>query len=194
MQYKRLFLAAVIGAICSFSAVLAADATRQTYAHAKAGLAKAKLSLAEAVDAALKKVPRGKAVEANLEHGTKATVFLIEVVSREKHLDVEIDSATGEVLGVEEEQEGTEEAKKGTDEPDDEELENEAAERSKTSLAEAIRTAGKELQKGKPFAAAFERKEGKLVVKVELLNGDDVSVIDVDAETGKLLKVKNGGK
>jgi uncharacterized membrane protein YkoI len=107
---------------------------------------------------------------------------------------VEIDSVTGEVLGVEEEREETEEAKKGTDEPDDEELEDEAAETSKTSLADAIRTAGKELRRGKAFAAEFKRKEGKLVVEVELLNGDELGVVNIDAATGKMLKLKNDGK
>ena len=154
-------------------------------------MAKAKLTLAEAVDAALKKVPKGKAVEAGLEHGDDGTVFLIEVVSGKKHLEVEIDSATGEALDVEEENEATEEAEKGADEPDDEELENEAAATSKTSLADAIRTATKEVKKGKAFNAEFQREQGKLVIEIELLDGDDVKVVNIDAKTGKMLKVKN---
>lgn len=89
-------------------------------------MAKPKLTLAEAVDGA-EESAQGAAVEAGLEHSEQGTVLVIEVVTGQKHLDVEIDAATGEVLGVEEEQEEAAEAKKGTDEPDDEELENEAA-------------------------------------------------------------------
>lgn len=190
MKCTYLALAAVITTALAFAAVASDDQDRQDYARAKAGLAKAKLTLADAVDAALKKVPKGKAVEAGLEHGEDGTVFVIEVVSGAKHLEVEIDSATGEVLGVEEENEEAEERAKGTDEPDDEELENEAALTSKTSLADAIRTAAKEVKKGKAFDAEFQREQGKLVVEVELLDGDHVKVVNIDAKTGKMLKVQ----
>jgi uncharacterized membrane protein YkoI len=191
MKCTYLALAAVVATTSTFATLASADLDRQDYARAKAGLAKAKLTLADAVDAALKKVPKGKAVEAGLEHGEDETVFVIEVVSGAKHLEVEIDSATGEVLGVEEENEETEERAKGSDEPDDEELENEAASSSKTSLADAIRTATKEVKKGKAFDAEFQREQGKLVVEVELLDGDQIKVVQIDAKTGKLLKAQN---
>lgn len=190
MKHQYLTLAAVILAVCTFSVAASEGDDRQDQARAKAGLAKAKLTLAEAVDAALKKVPKGKAVEAGLERGQRGTVFVVEVVSGQEHLEVEIDAATGEALDVEEENESSEEAKKGTDEPDDEELENEAAATSKTSLADAIRTASKEVKKGKAFDAEFRREQGKLVIEVELLDGDDVKVVNIDAKTGKMLKVK----
>ena len=190
MKHQYLTLAAVILAVCTFSVAASEGDDRQDQARAKAGLAKAKLTLAEAVDAALKKVPKGKAVEAGLERGQRGTVFVVEVVSGQEHLEVEIDAATGEALDVEEENESSEEANKGTDEPDDEELENEAAATSKTSLADAIRTASKEVKKGKAFDAEFRREQGKLVIEVELLDGDDVKVVNIDAKTGKMLKVK----
>jgi uncharacterized membrane protein YkoI len=190
MKWKYLAIAALMVVTCSLASFALDDDTDKDYARAKAGLAKAKLTLADAVDAAVKKVPKGKAVEAGLEHGKDATVFVIEVVSGAKHLEVEIDAATGEVLGVEEENEETEAAAKGTDEPDDEELENEAASTSKTPLADAIRTATKEVKEGKAFDAEFEREQGKLVVEVELLDGDHVKVVHIDAKTGKMLKVQ----
>jgi uncharacterized membrane protein YkoI len=190
MKCKHLAIATVMAATCSFAAFASDDDADKDYALAKAGLAKAKLTLADAVDAALKKVPKGKAVEAGLEHGEDGTVFLIEVISGKKHLEVKIDSATGEALDVEEENEAAEEAEKGTDEPDDEELENEAAATSKTLLADAIRTAAKEVKKGKAFDAEFRREQGKLVIEIELLDGDDVKVVNIDAKTGKMLKVK----
>lgn len=190
MKYRYLALVTVMATTFSLAAAASGDDARQEYARAKAGLAKAKLTLVEAVEAALKKVPKGKAVEAGLEHGEDQTVFVIEVVSGKKHLEVEIDSATGEVLGVEEEHEEAEEGKKGTDEPDDEGVENEAAASSKTSLADAIRTASKEVKKGKAFDAEFRRDQGKLIVEVQLLDGEDVRVVNIDAKTGKMTKVK----
>lgn len=190
MKYQCLALAAIILTSCSFAVAESDTDTRDDHARAQAGLAKAKLSLAEAVDAALKKVPKGKAVEAGLERGDRGAVFVIEVVSGQKHLEVEIDAATGEALDVEEEDEQSEETKKGTDEPDDEDLENEAAATSKTSLADAIRTASKEVKKAKAFDAEFRREQGKLLIEVELLDGEDVKVINIDAQTGKVLKVK----
>lgn len=190
MKHKYLILAAVILANYSFVIAAASADVRQDQSRAKAGLAKAKLSLAEAVDAALKKVPKGKAVEAGFDRREQGAVYVVEVVSGQKHLEVEIDAATGEALGVEEENETSEEATKGSDEPDDEELENEAASSSKTSLADAIRTASKEVKKGKAFDAEFRREQGKLVIEVELLDGEDVKVVNIDAKTGKIVKVQ----
>jgi uncharacterized membrane protein YkoI len=195
MKYRHLAVAGAVALVCSFAALSrAAEDEQQEYARARAGLAKAKLTLEQAVEAAVKKVPHGKAVEAAIENEKQGTVFEVEVISGKKHMEVQVDAATGEILGVEEEDEEKEEAAKGEDEPDDEELENEAAANSKTTLVQAIRAASKEVASGKAFDASFLRHEGKLAIEVELLDGSKVKVVHVDAQTGKLLKVKDESK
>src|SRR6185437_584186 len=103
MKYRHLAVAGAVALVCSFAALSrAAEDEQQEYARAKAGLAKAKLTLEQAVEAAVTKVPHGKAVEAATETEQQGTVFEVAVISGKKHMEVQVDAATGEILGVEE--------------------------------------------------------------------------------------------
>ncbi|HUY92577.1 MAG TPA: PepSY domain-containing protein [Pirellulales bacterium] len=191
MKYRSLAIAGAVALACSLAAVTrAGEDKQQEFERAKAGLEKAKLTLAEAVEAASKKVPDGKAVEAEIETEAGGAAFEVEVVSGTKHLEVKVDADNGDILGVEEEVEEEEEARKGEKKPDDEQLENEAAATSKISLLHAIRTASKEVEGGKPFEASFARHNGLLAIEVELLDGSEIKEVFVDAQTGAVLEVK----
>lgn len=191
MNYRRLAVAATVALACSLAAAArAGEGEQQEFERAKAGLERAKLTLAEAVEAALKKVPDGKAVEAEIETDATGAAFEVEVVSGTKHLDVKVDAVSGEILEVEEEVEEEEEARKGEKTPDDEQLENEAAASAKLSLLQAIAAAVKQAPGGKPFEANFHRHDGLLAVEVELLDGKLIKEVHVDAMTGSILEVK----
>lgn len=191
MNYRRLAVAGAVALGCSLAAaVWAGEDEQQEFERAKAGLERAKLTLAEAVEAALKKVPDGKAVEAEIETDAAGPAFEVEVVSGMKHLEVKVDAGSGEILEVEEEVEEEEEARKGEKSPDDEQLENEAAASAKLSLLQAIAAAVKEAPTGKPFEAGFHRHDGLLAVEVELLDGSLIKEVHVDAMTGSILEVK----
>src|ERR1700722_18554547 len=69
-------------------------------ALAKKALAKAKITMSEAVEIALKEVP-GKAVAGELVAEGDELDFMVEVIVDGKHKDVEIDAVSGKVEGVE---------------------------------------------------------------------------------------------
>jgi len=154
------------------------------HANARIALGKAKLTMEQAVAAALKEVPGGKAVEAELELESDNVVWEVEVVSGRKHMEVKLDAISGKVKEVEEE--GKEGEK---DEDEDEQAETDAA-KAKITLSQAIATALKEVPGGKAFEAETEREDGKLVFEIELLSGDKVMEVEIDAMTGKVLEVE----
>lgn len=159
------------------------------HANAKIALGKAKLTLEQAVAAALKQVPGGKAVEAELELEGDGVEFEVEIVSEGKHMEVEIDAVSGKVKSVKEEGED-DEKDEDEDEDEDEQAETDAAQ-AKITLSQAIATALKQVPGGKAFEAEVERKDdNKLVFEVELLAGDKVMEVEIDAMTGKVLEVE----
>lgn len=155
------------------------------HANARIALGKAKLTMEQAVAAALKQVPGGKAIEAELELEGDDVVFEVEVVSGDKHMEVTLDAVSGKVKEVEEE--GKEGEKDEEDE--DEQAETDAA-KAKITLSQAIAAALKEVPDGKAFEAETEREDGKLVFEIELLSGEKVMEVEVDAMTGKVLEVE----
>lgn len=188
-----LAIAGAVALTCSLSVLArAGEEERQERERAKAGLERARLTLAQAIEAALQKVPGGKAVEAEIESEAGATAFEVELVSGTKHLEVKVNADNGEILGVREEVEEEEEARKGEREPDDEQLENEAAATAKISLLHAVHTAVKEVAGGKPFEAGFVRHDGLLAIEIELLDGSEIKDVFVDAQTGAVLEVRQG--
>jgi len=156
------------------------------HANARIALGKAKLTMEQAVAAALKEVPGGKAVEAELELESDNVVWEVEVVSGRKHMEVKLDAISGKVKEVEEE---GKEGEKDEDEDEDEQAETDAA-KAKITLSQAIATALKEVPGGKAFEAETEREDGKLVFEIELLSGDKVMEVEIDAMTGKVLEVE----
>jgi uncharacterized membrane protein YkoI len=156
------------------------------HANARIALGKAKLTMEQAVAAALKEVPGGKAVEAELELEGDDVVFEVEIVSGRKHMEVKLDAISGKVKEVEEE---GKEGKKDEDEDEDEQAETDAA-MAKVTLSQAIAAALKQVPGGKAFEAEAEREDGKLIFEIELLSGDKAMEVEVDAMTGKILEVE----
>lgn len=187
MKFRRLAMVGAVALVCSLAAAArSAETLDELYKRARPALEQAKLTLEEGVEAALKKVPEGKAVEAMLEMEQGRAVVEIEMVSGTEHRYVEIDAATGEVLSVEDQPA----ADKNKREEEEEKTENEAATTAKTTLAEAIQIAREEVKNGKPFGACYHRKNGKLAVGVALFDGSMLKGVHIDPQTGKVLEVK----
>ncbi len=151
------------------------------HANAKKAVVKAKISLREAVEIALKKFPDGKAVEAELETEDDGIEYEVEVVVGGKHMEVEIDPVTGAIKEVEEEK---------VDPNDDEEKVEAAAAKATVTLLQAIDAAQKNVPDGKAFEAEPEMEDGKLIFEVEFVAGDKIMEVEVDATTGKVVEVK----
>ncbi len=158
----------------------------QEHANARMALGQAQLTMDQAVTAALKELPDGKAVEAELELAGEEVVFEVEIISGGKHMMVALDAMDGKIKGVEEEVEETE---------DEAEFEEELAEtdavQAKLTLSQALAAALEQFPGGKAFEAEAECDEGKLVFDIELLSADNrVMDVEVDATTGKVLDVE----
>lgn len=158
----------------------------QEHADARLALDQAKLSLEQAIETALKELPEGKAVEAELELEEGAAVYEVEILAGGKHMMVAIDATDGTVKGVEEEAEETE------DEAEcEEELAETGAAQAKLTLSQALAAALEQFPGGKAFEAEAERKEDKLVFEIELLAADNrIMEVEVDAATGKVVKAE----
>ena len=177
---KRIFVALVVGSypFCGAAVVWAADNDEPAgeQGEVRQGLAKAKISLAQASEAALKEVPGGKVVEAELDVDDDEVAFEVEIASADgKHLTFEVDARSGKV-----------EAGETEDEDDEDEEEDRAVAKAATSLLQAIDAAQEKMPGGRPFAASSELRRGKLVYAIDVLAGDDVTEVRVDAETGKI--------
>ena len=72
------------------------------------------------------------------------------------------------------------------DKPDSQEMARLMA--ARTSLAQAVAIAEKETG-GKAIDADFDNKNGTLSLEIEVLKDNNVSVVTIDADTGKVVKV-----
>jgi len=180
MKRTFMLMAAILLGFSGAAASMAADESDEL-AEVKAGLAKAKVTLAQAVQAALKKVPGGKAVQAALEVDDDEAQFSVEIIAADgKHTAVEVDAIEGTAEDVEEE----------TDEAGDDAAAEVAAAKANTPLLQAVEAAQKRVPGGKPFEASAEMEDGQLVFAVEFLSGDKIMNVEVDPATGKVLKVE----
>ena len=59
-----------------------------------------------------------------------------------------------------------------------------------TTFAQAIALAKEKVKDGKPFEIELEEDDGKSLIEVELLAGDKVMEVEIDAATGKVLSVE----
>ena len=171
-------IALLFGAV-AWAAETKEDETKE-HANAKKAVVKAKITLREAVEIALKKIPNGKAVEAELETEDDGIEYEVEIIAEGKHMKVEIDPTTGAVKEVEAEK----------DEEGDDEKAEEAAAKAPITLLQAIDAAQKSVPGGKAFEAKAEMEDGKLIFEVEFVVGDKIMEVEVDATTGKVLEVK----
>ncbi len=143
----------------------------------------AKVSIAQAVEAAQKEVAGGKVVEVGLEIEKEAAFFEVVVLSGEAVKEVKVDLATGKVLAVTEEKVDEHEAKELAEV-------KQAQAAAKVTLPQAAAAAEQEVRDGKAIAVELELKDGKPMYEVVLLQGDKVMKAAVDAATGKVGKVE----
>lgn len=159
----------------------------QEHADAKTALGMANCSLSEAVTAALKELPDGKAVQAALLLEGADAVYEVEIVAGGSHMMVALDAANGQIKTVEEE---SQESEAGEEPDEDEQAETDMAANAKITLNEAIAAALKEAPGGKAFEAETERENDKLAFEIEVLSGDRFLEIQIDAMTGKVLEIE----
>jgi len=158
----------------------------QEHADARIALGKAALTMDQAITAALKELPGGRAVEAELELEGDEAVFEVEILSAGKHMKVKLGATDGKIRGVEEEAEETEEEA----EQEEEQAEAEAA-TANITLSQALAAALAQVPGGKAFDADALRQEDKLLFEFEFLTADNrVVEVAVDTATGEVLNVE----
>ena len=154
--------------------------------NAKHGLDMAKISLVDAIQPALRKVPGGKAVQADLKNENGQPGFEIEIVdTKGKHLELNVDAMNG-MVGQAVEEKTTSETN-----ADDESAEDTAA-KAKVTLVRAIETAQKRVPGGKPFAACSQMENGNVVFSINFLVGNKIMNAQVDCQKGDVIEVKEG--
>lgn len=149
----------------------------------KKAIGAAKVTLAQAIDAAQKEVAGGKVIEAGLEAEKDATFYEVVVLSGEAVKEVKVDAASGKVLGVKDEKPDPDEEKELAEA-------KQAVAAAKVTFAQALESAVKEVKDGKAFKIELEMKDGKPTYDVALLQGDKVMKAALDAANGKVLKVE----
>ncbi len=163
------------------SAQAADDAEAAVHASVKKHLPKAKLTLEEAIDLALKKHPDGQAVEAGFEVEAGDYDYIIEISSGGKSYEVEVDAVSGKI----------EDDAEVTDAEADEQAAAQAVAKSKVPLSKAIAAALEAVGgKARAFDAGPRLADGKLVFEIGLLSGKDIYDVHVDSGTGKVLAQK----
>jgi uncharacterized membrane protein YkoI len=134
------------------------------------------VALAQAVDAALRKVP-GTVAEAELDDEHGKAVWEFDVLAQDgTWRDVTVDSGTGEVLGDR------------ADGNDDHDGAAEAALRKATLSAPAAADAALKAVQGHVTSAEFEHEHGKAFWEVDVTGKDGAEhEVTVDAASGKVL-------
>jgi uncharacterized membrane protein YkoI len=185
MQYIRLaimvLICACLSGIARADADEAADDEKAEHETAKAVLAGATIDLAKAIETAEAKIPGGKPIYATTSKGNKALRFDVFLLVGGSVTEVRIDAVTGKVKKVEENEdkdiENLDDAKK-------------VLKASKITFAAAIATAKGKVAGGKPFEVETELEDGKSIIEVELLAGDKVTTVEIDAVTGDVIEVE----
>lgn len=184
MKTATLALVSMSLAWCAAPVWAGEDQAREC-AEAKIALGEAQLTMEEAIETALTELPDGKAVEAEIDLAADGAVFEVEIISGGKHMEVTLDALDGRIKEVEEEDEESEEEAER-----EEEMAETGAAQAKITLGQALAAALEKVPGGKAFEAAAERDGDKLVFEIELLAGDQVTEVEVDAATGKVLKIE----
>ncbi|QKW40454.1 PepSY domain-containing protein [Actinomadura sp. NAK00032] len=177
---RGLLVSAVAAGVLAAGGTTAAFATAQDAPAAapSGGAAPAPaVALAQAADAALKKVP-GTVAEAELDDEDGTAVWEFDVLSQDgTWRDVTVDSGTGEVL---------------TDRADDRDDRDDAAEaaalRKASVAAPAAAGAALKAVQGHVTSAEFEHEGGKAVWEVDVAGKDgNEHEVTLDAASGKVL-------
>jgi uncharacterized membrane protein YkoI len=150
-------------------------------AIAKEVFEKAKINLSKAIDVAQAKVPGGKPFYAIAEKDDDQLVFLVYVLAGKNVTAVEVDAVTGKIDEIDED---------AKDDIDDLPDVRKALKATKIALPAAIASANAKVKGGKPYEVSLELDESNPVIYVEVLAGDKVMEVTIDAASGKVLEVE----
>jgi uncharacterized membrane protein YkoI len=159
------------------------EAAQSKPALAKEVLDTAKIDLFKAVDAAQRIVPDGKPLAVRLEKKEGKGRFGFYFLSGDKIREVEIDAVSGDMMESKD--------AKGTKRVNGETLDEakKAVQGASVTFAQAIAAGTEKVKDSKPFEAEIRMEDGKAVIEVELLAGEKVVKVQVDAADAKVIKV-----
>jgi uncharacterized membrane protein YkoI len=143
-------------------------------------LERATISISEAVERALARIPDSKAVEASLETRRDNTTFEIEVVADGKHRIVEVDPTGGAI-----EKKGGESIEENQQDAN-EQVES-AISRAPVTLVQAVKAALEQDPQAKACRVEPKKHAGKLVFSVELLAQRKLITVNVDAQSCQIV-------
>jgi len=166
-------------------------------ADAKALAGAAKVTLAAALDKALKAAP-GTALTGELEQEENKLIFTFDILPKltsDEITEIHVDAKTGAVIKSEEEGEEDDEAEgkeaEGAEEPSIADMQS-MAKTAKVTMAAALQTALKAAP-GTAIVAELENEDGKLIFSFDILPGPaatELKEVHVDAKTGAVIKTE----
>jgi uncharacterized membrane protein YkoI len=164
-------------------------------ADAKSLAGAAKVTLAAALDKALKAAP-GIALVGELEQEENTLIFTFDILPKltsDEVTEIHVDAKTGAVIksGEEGEEDEEGEAAEGAAEASIKEMQS-MAKTAKVTMAAALQTALKAAP-GTAIVAELENEDGKLIFSFDILPSPDATElkeIHVDAKTGAVIKTE----
>ena len=167
-------------------------------ADAKALAGAAKVTLAAALDKALKAAP-GIALVGELEQEENKLIFTFDILPKpsksEEITEIHVDAKTGAVIksgeeGEEDEEGEAAEGAEGAEEASIKEMQS-MAKTAKVTMAAALQAALKAAP-GTAIVAELENEDGKLIFSFDILPGPaatELKEVHVDAMTGAVIKL-----
>ncbi|MCX6570984.1 MAG: PepSY domain-containing protein [Candidatus Aminicenantes bacterium] len=172
---------------------------RNAASDAKALAGAAKVTLAAALDKALKAAP-GTVLSGELEQEKNMLIFTFDILPKltsEEITEIHVDAKTGAVVKAVEETEKEEvegkkaEAAEGAEEPSIADMQS-LAKTAKVTMAAALQTALKAAP-GTALAAELENEAGLLIFSFDILpspSATELKEVHVDAKTGLVIKTE----
>jgi len=161
-------------------------------AQLKKAVGEARITLAQAIEAAQKEIAGGKVVEAGLEWIKTPAYYEVDMLVDGKMKDVKVDARTGKVIGVEAEEADGEGDQGGSPNDAKETAEKtQALGAAKMTLAAAIEAGQKEAKGGNPIGVEMGMDDGQARIEVGYLVGDKIVKTEMDAVTGKIVEVED---
>jgi uncharacterized membrane protein YkoI len=199
--------AKVLGAVLVLALIVPVIGTAQgqekkegnAVSDVKALAAGAKVTLAAALDKALKAAP-GTALAGELEQEENALIFTFDILPKltsQEITEIHVDAKTGAVVKAVEETEKEEaegqkaEAAEGAEEPSIADMQS-MAKTAKVTMAAALQTALKAAP-GTAVAAELENEAGLLIFSFDILPSPaatELKEVHVDAKTGLVIKTE----
>jgi len=165
---------------------------------AKALAGAAKVTLAAALDKALKAAP-GTALTGELEQEENTLIFTFDILPKltsEEITEIHVDAKTGAVMksgeeGEEEDEEAEGKEAEGAEEPSIADMQS-MAKTAKVTMAAALQTALKAAP-GTVLTAELENEDGQLIFSFDILptpSATELKEVHVDAKTGLVIKTE----